>query len=154
MIDGEALIAAISTNGTEIHQVVHLGRKPTALQRTALEWMSAGECSIEGCTSPARLEIDHVADWADTHRTTLPDLTGPCGHHHDLKTRHHYRFGPLLASSKRRLIPPDETGFGPPPGGGSDPPTGEPSPISDAPTARARTRPDTTPNQGDLFDTG
>ena len=28
MIDGDAFVAAISTNGTEIHKVVHLGRKP------------------------------------------------------------------------------------------------------------------------------
>ncbi len=55
MIGHDAFVAAISTNGTEIHKVVHLGRKATALQRTALEWLSAGECSIEGCTSPARL---------------------------------------------------------------------------------------------------
>ena len=122
-------MAAISTNGTEIHKVVHLGRKPTALQRTALEWLSAGECSIEGCTSPARLEIDHVADWADTKVTRLGDLTKPCGHHHDLKTHHHYRFGPLLPSGKRQLIPPDETGADPPPTSGSDPPPVEPSPI-------------------------
>jgi len=133
---------------------VHLGRKATALQRTALEWLSGGECSIEGCTSPARLEIDHVADWADTKVTRLGDLAMPCGHHHDLKTRHDYRFGPVLPSGKRRLIPPDQAVEHPPPGGGSDPPATEPSPISDAPTARARTRPDTPTNQGDLFDTG
>ena len=107
MICHDAFVAAISTNGVEIHKVVHLGRKATALQRTALEWLSAGECSIEGCTSPARLEIDHVADWADTNVTRLGDLTGPCGHHHDLKTHHHYQFGPLLPSGKRQLIPPD-----------------------------------------------
>ena len=154
MICHDAFVAAISTKGTEIHEVVHLGRKATALQRTALEWMSAGECSIEGCTSPARLEIDHVADWAATKVTQLPELATPCGHHHDLKTLHHYRFGPRLASGKRRLIPPDGAVEHPPPGGGSGPPATEPSPITDAPTARARTWDEPTPNQGDLFDTG
>src|SRR6478752_1931816 len=154
MIGHDAFVAALSTHGTEIHKVVHLGRKATALQRTALEWLSAGECSIEGCTSPARLEIDHLADWAHTKVTRLGDLTGPCGHHHDLKTHHHYRFGPLLASGKRQLLPPDQTGSDPPPTSGSGPPPVEPSPISDATTARARTRDETTPNQGDLFDTG
>src|SRR6478736_2270693 len=154
MIGHDAFVAAISTHGTEIHKVVHLGRKATALQRTALEWSSAGECSIEGCTSPARLEIDHVADWATTKVTQLGDLSGPCGHHHDLKSHHHYRFGPLLASGKRRLIAPDETGTDPPASAGSDPPAVEPSPSNDAPTARARTRDDTAPGQGDLFDTG
>ena len=74
MIDGDAFVAAVTTNGTEIDKVIHLGRKPTVLQKTALEWFSAGECSIDGCTSPARIEIDHVADWADTKITRLPDL--------------------------------------------------------------------------------
>jgi hypothetical protein len=55
MIDGDAFVAAVATKGSEIEKVVHLGRKPTVLQRTALEWFSAGECSIEGCTSPGRL---------------------------------------------------------------------------------------------------
>ncbi len=50
MIDGDAFVAAVSTKGTEIDKVVHLGRKPTVLQKTALEWFSAGECSIDGCT--------------------------------------------------------------------------------------------------------
>ena len=79
MIDGDAFVAAVTTNGTEIDKVVHLGRKPTVLQKTALEWFSAGECSTEGCTSPARIEIDHVADWADTKITPLPDLAHRAG---------------------------------------------------------------------------
>jgi hypothetical protein len=117
MIDGGAFIAAVTTDGTEIDKVIHLGRKPTVLQRTALEWFSAWECSTEGCTSPARIEIDHVADWADTHITTLPDLASPCGHCHDLKTHHGHTFGPRLPSGKHRLIPPDQS-----PPGATDPP--------------------------------
>jgi hypothetical protein len=116
MIDGDAFIAAVTTKGTEIDKVVHLGRKPTVLQKTALEWFSAGECSTEGCTNPRRIEIDHVADWADTHITRLPDLARPCGHCHDLKTHRGYAFGPRLPSGKRRLIPPgsvDPPGLGP-----------------------------------------
>jgi hypothetical protein len=108
MIDGDAFVAAIATRGTDIARVVHLGRKPTALQRTALQWMTAGTCVIEGCDSTARAEIDHVADWADTQVTELSELARPCGHHHDLKTHHGYRFGPRLPSGKRRLIPPDD----------------------------------------------
>jgi hypothetical protein len=122
MIDGGAFIAAVTTKGTEIDKVVHLGRQPTVLQKTALEWFSAGECSTEGCTSPARIEIDHVADWADTRITELKQLASPCGYHHDLKTHHGYTFGPRLPTGKRRLIPPD--GADPPgdgPAGWTDP---------------------------------
>jgi hypothetical protein len=109
MIDGDAFVAAVATDGTDIAKVVHLGRKPTALQRTALEWMTAGTCVVEGCDSTARVEIDHVAEWAGTKRTELRELATPCGHHHDLKTHHGYRFGPLLPSGKRQLVPPDGT---------------------------------------------
>ena len=35
MIDGDAFVAAVTTKGTEIDKVVHLGRKPTVLQKTA-----------------------------------------------------------------------------------------------------------------------
>ena len=79
MIDGGAFVAAIATRGTEISKVVHLGRRPTALQRTALEYLSGGVCSIEGCTSRARLETDHVAEWATTHRTELAELAPASG---------------------------------------------------------------------------
>ena len=58
----------------------------------------------------ARQEIDHVAEWAATKRTELRELAAPCGHHHDLKTHHGYRFGPVEADGKRQLIPPDEAG--------------------------------------------
>jgi hypothetical protein len=144
MIDGDAFVAAVTTNGTEIDKVIHLGRRPTVLQKTALEWFSAGECSIDGCTNPARIEVDHVADWADTHITALPDLASPCGHHHDRKTHRGYTFGPRLANGKRRLIPPSES-----PPGGTDPPDftllhgdAEPKPPTEPTT------------HGALFDTG
>jgi hypothetical protein len=154
MIDGDAFVAAIATRGTDIARVVHLGRKPTALQRTALQWMTAGTCVIEGCDSTARAEIDHVADWADTQVTELSELARPCGHHHDLKTHHGYRFGPRLPSGKRRLVPPDDVGPAspgrtPPPALTLVEPSGDATDGMPAPAART-----THPAQGDLFDTG
>ncbi len=149
MIDGDAFVAAVTTNGTEIDKVIHLGRKPTALQKTALEWFSAGECSIEGCTNPARIEIDHVADWADTKITRLPDLASPCGHHHDLKTRHGYTFGPRLPDGKRRLIPPDQS-----PPGSTDPPGDSPPGLTLLHGDAATGPPGEATTQVDLFDTG
>jgi hypothetical protein len=106
-IGGDAIKAAIVTEGVDIRSIVHLGRSPIELQRTALQWHCAGTCAIERCTSTARMEIDHVAEWAATHRTTLDDLALVCGHHHDLKTHHRYRFGPLGTDGKRTLIAPD-----------------------------------------------
>jgi hypothetical protein len=170
MIDGDAFIAAISTRGTEISKVVHLGRRPTVLQKTALEYLSGGVCSIEGCTSRARLETDHVADWAATRRTELAELAPACGHHHDLKTHHGHRFGPLQPNGKRQLIPPDQpAGVRPPELSVVEEPEPPPSisrpPGPDEPPAQAQPPP--TPggleerartigrrNQRTLFDTG
>jgi hypothetical protein len=106
-VQGDAFKVAIATEGTDIRSIVHLGRSPIELQRTALQWHTAGTCAIEGCTSTARLEIDHVAEWSATGRTTLDELARVCGHHHDLKTHNGYRFGPLGSNGKRRLIAPD-----------------------------------------------
>jgi hypothetical protein len=104
---GDAFMVAIATEGVDIRSIVHLGRQPIELQRTALQWHSAGTCAIEGCSSTARLEIDHVAEWSATGRTTLDELARVCGHHHDLKTHNGYRFGPLGPNGKRQLIAPD-----------------------------------------------
>jgi hypothetical protein len=106
-VQGDAFKVAIATEGVDIRSIVHLGRQPIELQRTALQWHTAGTCAIEGCSSTARLEIDHVAEWSQTGRTTLDDLARVCGHHHDLKTHSGYRFGPLGANGKRALIAPD-----------------------------------------------
>ncbi len=142
MIAGGAFVAALSTKGTEIDRVVHLGRRPTALQKTVLDWHAGGTCSIEGCNGTARLEIDHVADWADTHVTRIQDLAPLCGHHHDLKTHKGFRLGPRLPNGRRRLIPPE----------GVDPP----GVIDWRPAADAAIHCDRwdAAAQGDLFDTG
>ena len=113
-VEGDAFKVAIATEGTDIRSIVHLGRSPIELQRTALQWHTAGTCAIEGCSSTARLEIDHVAEWSTTRRTTLDDLARVCGHHHDLKTHHRYRFGPLGPNGKRPLIAPDAQPGDPP----------------------------------------
>jgi hypothetical protein len=112
VVAGGALVALLDERGTAVDRIVHLGRRPTALQRTAIEWTTGGTCAIEGCSSTARYEIDHVAEWATTSRTELRHLAGVCGHHHDLKTHGGYRFSDALPSGKRRLLPP---GAGPPP---------------------------------------
>lgn len=130
-IDGGAFVAAVTTRGTDLEQLVHLGRKPSALQRTGLEWLHGSACSVEGCASTARLEIDHVTPWADTHRTDLRDLTVLCGHHHDLKSHHGHTLGPRLPSGRRQLLAP---------GGATD--------------HRADGHETLTPAQPDLFDTG
>jgi hypothetical protein len=108
MIDGGAFIAGIVTHGTDIVTLRHLGRRPTALQRTVLEWETAGTCAVEGCTNNVRIEIDHVDPWAHTHTTDIDQLAGLCVHCHRRKTHHGYTLGPRLPTGKRHLHPPGE----------------------------------------------
>jgi hypothetical protein len=108
MIDGGAFIAGIVTRGTDIVALRHLGRRPTALQRTVLEWETAGTCAVEGCTNNVRIEIDHVDPWAHTHLTDIDQLAGICVHCHRRKTHEGFTLGPRLPTGKRHLHPPGE----------------------------------------------
>jgi hypothetical protein len=111
IIDGDAFIAALVTNGTDIQKVQHLGRRPTALQRTVLEWLTAGTCTVEGCTNTAAIELDHIDDWAHTHLTQITHLAALCRTCHAKKTYGGYTLGPLLPNGTRRLIPPTTPGL-------------------------------------------
>jgi hypothetical protein len=140
--------AAVATRGVDVASLVHTSRPPTAAQVTALEWISGGRCQIRGCTSGAgRLEIDHVAPWTDTHRTELHQLALLCGHHHDLKTHHHWTVGPLHPNGTRHLTPPppphptDPHPTDPHP---TDPHPTDPHPTDPHPTDPHPTDPDTT----------
>jgi hypothetical protein len=114
MIDGGAFIAAILTDGTDIVALRHLGRRPKVLQRTVLEWETAGTCAVEGCANGARVEIDHVDSWADTHVTDIDPLAGICVHCHRKKTHEGFTLGPRLTNGTRRLLPPGrDTDLGP-----------------------------------------
>lgn len=82
-------------DGVDIRTVVHLGRHPTAAQRTAIFVRDRGRCIRPTCPRPMA-EVDHTADWSETRQTRLDDLGGVCDHDHDLKTHHGhtYRHGP------------------------------------------------------------
>ncbi len=87
MIDsGDPFLTAVATKGVDVVGVAHLGRRPTAHQRTALEWLHP-TCAVEGCSAVARLEMDHREDWATTHVTLFSLIDRLCAHHHGLKTR-------------------------------------------------------------------
>ncbi|MFN2638321.1 MAG: HNH endonuclease signature motif containing protein, partial [Gemmatimonadaceae bacterium] len=82
---GDAFLAAVVTRGVDVVNVAHLGRRPSAFQKTALQWLQP-MCSVEGCNSLAHLEVDHRRDWAQTHVTDLAHLDRLCPAHHHRKT--------------------------------------------------------------------
>jgi len=85
--------------------VAHLGRQPTAHQRTALEWLYP-TCAVEGCSAVARLEMDHREAWATTHVTLFTLLDRLCSHHHRLKTRENW--GLVDGRGKRAFVAPTD----------------------------------------------
>ncbi|MEY2451521.1 MAG: hypothetical protein QOD92_1095 [Acidimicrobiaceae bacterium] len=78
----DAFLAAVVTDGIDVYNVAHLGRKPTAHQRTALE-ARGKECEVVGCGSAMSLEIHHMNQWAKTYKTSLRSLAWVCKHDHD-----------------------------------------------------------------------
>ncbi len=82
---GDAFIAAVLTNGDDVQRVVHLGRRFTATQRTALQWHDP-ICARQGCSNRLGLEYDHFEDWATTQTTRVPAAKRFCRACHQLKT--------------------------------------------------------------------
>ena len=87
MIDtGDPFLKAVVTKGKDVIGVAHLGRRPTAHQQTALDWLFP-TCGAEGCgTRAGFLQTDHREDWAATHVTMFDLLDRLCPHHHRMKT--------------------------------------------------------------------
>jgi hypothetical protein len=102
LADPDSFLAVVLTRAERIVSAVHLGRRPTALQRTVLEWLHP-TCAVDDCDSTI-LQWDHSLDWVFTHHTTLEELDGLCGPHHRLKTDHNWRLVP--GTGKRPLRPP------------------------------------------------
>jgi hypothetical protein len=101
----DPFLAAIVTKGKDVVGVAHLGRRATAHQQSALEWLYP-TCAAEGCNSLAFLENDHREDWAHTHTTVFELLDRFCPHHHDLKTNENWAL--VEGRGKRAFVPPDD----------------------------------------------
>ena len=104
--DGDPFVAAILTKGKQLAGVAHLGRQPTAHQRSYLQWVYP-TCAAQGCPATAEhLQIDHRIDWSRAHVTLIDWLDALCRHHHDQKTR----FGWSLVEGigKRPFVPPSD----------------------------------------------
>jgi hypothetical protein len=106
MATEDPFLAAAVTRGEEVVGVAHLGRRPNAHQKTALEWLYP-TCAVRGCNSLAYIEMDHRQDWSHTHVTIFELLDRYCGHHHDLKTRQNWAL--VEGRGKRPFVPPDDS---------------------------------------------
>jgi hypothetical protein len=106
MIDsGDPFLTAVTTRGQKVVGVAHLGRRPNALQQTALQWLYPA-CANDSCSARARLDYEHRTDWASTHVTVLDLLDRLCPHCHALKTRQNWSL--VEGRGKRPLVAPDD----------------------------------------------
>ncbi|HSH58681.1 MAG TPA: DUF222 domain-containing protein [Acidimicrobiales bacterium] len=101
----DPFLVAVATRGKEVVGVAHLGRRPTAHQLSALEWLYP-TCAAEGCSALGRLEVDHRLDWAQSHVTVFDLLDRLCVHHHHKKT--HEGWALVEGSAKRAFVSPDD----------------------------------------------
>ena len=74
----DAFVTAVVSDGVDVSTVAHLGRRPTAHQRSALE-VRDPECVVGGCHVRVGLEIDHVEPWSATRVTKLDARPGCAG---------------------------------------------------------------------------
>jgi hypothetical protein len=129
---------AVLTKGKDVVGVAHLGRRPNAHQRSALDWLYPS-CAVAGCGVRSQYcQTDHREDWAKSHVTVFELLDRLCKFHHDLKT---YQGWSLVeGKGKRAFVPPEDPRHprhglpgrdGPPPPSQPGPPP-RPAPVPGA----------------------
>ena len=103
--DANPFITAVLTRHDRLVGVYHYGRRPNAVQQTALEFLYPS-CAAAGCNARLGLQNDHRIDWARTHYTLWDQLDRLCAHHHGLKTRSNW--GLVEGAGKRPFVPPTD----------------------------------------------
>ncbi len=81
----QAAIDLILTDGVDVFNVTHFGRRANARQQVVLDWFG-GQCSRLGCTATRHLQVDHRIDWARIKITELRNLDWLCVDCHRRKT--------------------------------------------------------------------
>lgn len=105
LADANPAVAAVLTRHERLLGVYHFRRRPTAHQKTALNFLYP-TCAARGCNARIGLQSDHRFDWANTHYTLLDGLDRLCPHHHGLKTRKGW--GLVEGTGKRAFVPPTD----------------------------------------------
>lgn len=111
----DSFLAAVVADGVDIRSVLHLGRYPTEMQKTALEVRDPA-CVVPRCGRTDRLEGHHVPEFEVSRHTVLDELAMLCPAHHDDVT---YHGATLLAGAEgwRWTPPPPHGEFEGPPQG-------------------------------------
>ena len=104
ILHDDPFIAAITTNGTDIQKVVHLGRGLNTHQRTAIEAMGL-RCSNIACNQTIALQIDHRDPWTTNNQTVLDNQDPLCPECHNHKTHHGWNLEP--GKGPRKFLPPE-----------------------------------------------
>ena len=100
----QATIDLILTNGVDVFNVTHLGRRANARQQIVLDWFG-GQCSRLGCSATRHLQVDHRIDWATIKITELRNLDWLCVADHRRKS--HEGWALVAGRGKRRMVPPE-----------------------------------------------
>ena len=101
----QAAIDLIITNGVDVFNVTHFGRRATARQQVVLDWIG-GQCTRQGCGATRHLQVDHRIDWAHTHLTELRALDWLCVPCHRRKT--HQGWALVDGTGRRPMVPPED----------------------------------------------
>ena len=104
----DTFLKAVLHDGTDIHTIVHYGRRRSALLNTTLELGAPPDfdgvtCSEPACNRQYGLEWDHVDPVANGGPTSLKNLKPECPRHHWDKTQRDRAQGFL----RRRAREPD-----------------------------------------------
>jgi hypothetical protein len=92
---GHAMVSAVVIDGTDIRNIVKMGRViPARLEAALFERDQC--CVVPGCGERHGLEIDHIVPVHRGGPTTLYNLGRLCGWHHYLKTHHGYELSRRL----------------------------------------------------------
>jgi hypothetical protein len=125
----DPFLKAIATKGKDVVGVAHLGRRPNAHQRSALDWLYPS-CAVEGCGVRSQYcQTDHRTEWATSHVTVFDLLDRLCKFHHDLKT--YQGWGLVQGHGKRAFVHPEDPRHPRhgPPGRDGPPPPSRPAPA-------------------------
>ena len=103
--NGQASVAVVLTRAQQIQGVYQFGRRPNAVQATALDFLYP-MCAALGCNARSGLQSDHREDWIKTKFTIFDLLDRLCPHHHRLKT--HKGWALVEGSGRRAFVPPSD----------------------------------------------